>query len=574
MCEVLGRKKRRRLFKHDDDLFVRCWPMFVEWLEVASVIRVASTCKEYSMYARDVARAWPFQLTISRRDVKRGSGALLQLLSILSPGEKRITLTYHDEQVSVNGFEYDSQISRQLQRLGLFTLDTSYCQIEDPIISTFWCTLRPRRVDSHMCVNVLHDGFIEELAPVVEYLDLSGVSTCEYNPMLSLDGLYNLGKCSRLQYLNLSRLGLVDNTVVKCLRDLPELTELNLQGCHRVTTYTNLNPRLRSLNLSYCGYINEDKSLGILQSLASMEQLEALDLSHNSPLDKEATKFEMLKSMHHLKYLNLASNFHLTNVDNFLPDSLESLNLELCYRVDEASLATALQRLKRLCSLNLSCVGYTQGTTFECIPPTVEHLACSFSHRGVSFQHLRHLTRLQTLDVSVNRIMDASGLAQLSLARLRSLTLRRCDGFHVSNLYCLLHATSLENLHLEDAKQLDDIFFIDIASHFLRLHTLCVRASNITEIGLRSLTLKHLKKLDLADSCLLKGSDLRYLPVGLTSLNIFRCYGIHHIDIDQMKRLGSLHSLFIAKHDQLSPKILQELQYDNPNLYISFQDEY
>jgi hypothetical protein len=521
---------------------------------------------------------------------------LVCLFSTLLPGEKRITLSYHASHVAVDGFKYESRVLCQLRRLGVFALDAAHCRIEEPTVSAFWCTLRPRRFYASNCVNVLHDNLIENLAPSVEQLDLSG--TCEYNPMLSLDGLCALRQCTRLQSLNLSRLSLVDDTVVQCLRDLPELTELNLQGCHRVSSYASLNPRLHSLDLSFCGHIDDlDPNTGGLWPLASMKELQTLDLSRNSHLDQH--QFEVLRGMQHLKHLNLASNFHLTNVDRLLPDGLESLSLELCYRVDEASLALAMPRLthlrfldlscagyvrgntfeyipqtvEHLHSLDLSCAGYVRGDTFEHIPQTVEHLSCSFSRRGVSFHHLRHLTRLQTLEASVHRRMDGSTLAKLALETLVSLTLRRCDKFLTSNLHCLLRANRLEHLYLEDAMQLDDAFFIHIVSHLPRLHTLRVRSSNITRAGLRSLSAPRLRTLDLAHSCLLRSSDLQYLPQGVTSLNIFNCCGIQHLELGCMQRLRALHLLVLDKHTQLSLEALRALLHQNPGLRITLDDQ-
>ena len=93
MCEVRCRKKRRRDVQ--PDALVRCWPMFVGWLEVGSVVRLASTCTEYARYAREVTRAWPFELAISAHHVEHEPEMLVCLLSKLSPGERRITLSYH-----------------------------------------------------------------------------------------------------------------------------------------------------------------------------------------------------------------------------------------------------------------------------------------------------------------------------------------------------------------------------------------------------------------------------------------------------------------------------------------------
>lgn len=565
------RKRRRRLFGFD--LFVRCWPIFAEWLEVVDVVRIASTCKEYDEYAQSVARAWPFELVVSDRAVELDCGRVESLLSMLSPGQKRITLNYHGLHIPVDGFKYAPRILNQLRRLGVYTLDASYSRFEDPTVFTFLCMLRPQRVDWHMCMGGLHDALITEMAPGIKHLDLSGVQMCEYNPLLSLEGLHSLGQCLRLQSLNLSRLSLVDNTVVRRLRDLPELTELNLQGCHRVTSYTDLNPRLRTLNLSYCGHIDDGDRCTGWRALAALTRLEVLDLSHCIPLDQDALGLEVFRNMRHLKHLNLASNFQLRHVNRFMPDSLESLNLELCYRVDEESLVSALGRLKRLKSLDISCTGYTRGRTLESISPGVECLTCSFSRQSVSFRHLRHLLSLRVLHASVHRTMDGSSLAHLRLEGLIGLTLHRCDELRVSNLHCLRRAGRLEHLCLADAGQLGDSFFVDIASQLPRLRTMRVRASNVTQIGLKSLHTCQLTRLDLADSYLLEGNGLRYLPPGLTSLNIIRCFGIRDPAIDYLRQLPALKCVFVSDADQFSPVILEILQHDKPNLRISFEDE-
>ncbi len=200
---------------------------------------------------------------------------------------------------------------------------------------------------------------------------------------------------------------LTDAELLEALEANPEITELKLYECKKITD-AGLAPLknfqwLTSLNLYHC---NQLTNAG-LQHLKSLTQLTSLSLSSCYQLTGEG--FQHLKGLTRLKWLDLSYCNQLTDAGlQHLKGLTQLTYLSLSYR-DQLTDA-GLQHLK----------GLTQLTSLD--------LGSCSQLTGEGLQHLKGLTQLTSLSLnSCNQLTDA-GLQHLAgLTKLISLTLVGCN---------------------------------------------------------------------------------------------------------------------------------------------------
>lgn len=566
-----GTRGRKRL--HRCALFVQCWPLLVDWLSVQEVSRMALTCKDHHEYSKHASRAWPSKLVIRRHDIQFPSRGLCFVLSACSPGEKRITVDYQSVRVYEEDFDHTLEVTNpifsELQRLQIDKLKLGFSRFPKGIFPIVLCKyLCPKQLDYTYCQGSVK-LLIECLDERTEVLDLSGSGLLQdKSPLRPFVGLCVL---DQLRSLNLSGINLVDNTTLRVIQHLPKLTDLDLSYCRKITSYQHLNLNLRKLNLSYCGKVEDPIGLGRLS------QLQQLNVGHCMNLEFEEYGARIFPQLTQLKELNLASNFYLFDVNQLLSDSIESLDLDLCFRVDVQSLTSVLRRLTKLRVLNIQCgIETIQPETLGSISPGLESLKCSFTNENISFEHLRHLTRLRTLNCDVHRSMDGASLQQIVpiLEHLTYLELHGCDGMVDVHLTCLREAQRLETLYMVNCNKLGDALFVNTLSQLGQLHTLRIQGSNVSEKGIQSLSaLRRLKKLDVSESYSLKGDALQYIPGTVTSLDISMCYSIGDASIDYIYALSNLRRLIVTDYEQFTPESLEMLRRDRIQIEVCLDDE-
>ncbi|CAB95333.1 leucine-rich repeat protein (LRRP), putative [Trypanosoma brucei brucei TREU927] len=209
----------------------------------------------------------------------------------------------------------------------------------------------------------------------------------------TLEGAWTLGKLPRLRSLDLGLSDISDNTLdeiclsrfitslnlrynfkltdISSISNLTALEELNLSGCHRITSgWEALSelPRLRVLNLESTSvttrdggyYISRCKSLVTLNlescdmtdasCLANIKTLEEL---HIGECDELTQGFSALFTLPRLRILNLMDSL-ITDEDLREiqpPHTIEELNLSYCKNLNDI---TPLGRIKSIKKLHLS----------------------------------------------------------------------------------------------------------------------------------------------------------------------------------------------------------------------------
>lgn len=247
------------------------------------------------------------------------------------------------------------------------------------------------------------------------------------------------------------------------------LKHLNLSGCARDTFYSSLfllPKTLQSLNLSQNDLLAEDlfmlDSLEQLQSLtieygnaygAKLDdlpirfpsKLHKLLLSHSGPFTKKT--IESLKRLTELKTLSLAG-CEIENSDlEWLPESLEELDLSLCHQINDSGL-TFLANHYNLSSLTLDGCEQMRGSGFSSLTPSLKKLSLK----------------------GCNRLSGKSFVALPS--EIEELFLDHCSLISTDDIYAL--PSTLQVLTLAECTNITDEV-IRFLSTFPLLHTVCLQ---------------------------------------------------------------------------------------------------
>lgn len=218
----------------------------------------------------------------------------------------------------------------------------------------------------------------------------------------------------------------IDISDLATLRYLPETLEaLDLSDCDiTIEILENLFIRfknLRSLNLSNCS-VDPTVFAFLPESLESLN----LDSSFRYNCTTE-TITALCKKLKNLRSLNLAHCTLLTpEALSHLPETLESLDLShcSCRRLTVAMFEDVLKRFKNLRSLNLSyCEGELSHPTLSLLPERLESLYltnCKFTDEMIS--DFKRLKNLRSLSLRHSDFTTAKALFNLP-ERLESLDL-------------------------------------------------------------------------------------------------------------------------------------------------------
>ncbi|XP_016134403.1 leucine-rich repeat-containing protein 31 isoform X1 [Sinocyclocheilus grahami] len=245
----------------------------------------------------------------------------------------------------------------------------------------------------------------------LEELDLS-------NNKLSIKGMENftssLGSTPQLKTLKLSMCGLSKDSISvlgQALGSVPALEHINLScnkeaggGLTMLSTNLALLAHLRSLDMHLCCLTKEDV-LALVRVASSLKELRELDLSSNKSVG------ETLQ--------NLLQTLPLSQITK-LPLNNCALSTHACH-----ALATAMQMLKQLESLNLSwnkCVGENLKQFLEALPPDCKLQELRLSSCNLTTEDVLQLesacqsgvlSHLKQLDLSYNGSVGDGGWMSL-----------------------------------------------------------------------------------------------------------------------------------------------------------------
>ena len=293
-------------------------------------------------------------------------------------------------------------------------------------------------------------------------------------------------------------------------------------GIPQPKTYTcNKEGEVIQLNLADC-------ALEEIPNLTNLENLQALDLSHNKishivGLDKltnlqslnlrsnQLTCIEGLDKLTNLQSLNLWNN-QLTRIEGL--DKLTNLQ-SLDLSGNQITSVEGLDKLTNLQSLDLRS---NQLTRIEGLDKLTNLQSLNlWNNQLTRIEGLDKLTNLQSLDLSGNQITSIEGLDKLT--NLQSLDLWNNQLTHIEGLDKL---DNLQSLELSD-NQLTRIEGLDKLDN---LQSLDLRSNQITSIeGLDKLC--QLERLDLSDNKLsvienLPQTSLKELKVGGNNIEYIR----------------------------------------------------
>mmetsp|Transcript_29245 Transcript_29245/g.82538 ORF Transcript_29245/g.82538 Transcript_29245/m.82538 type:complete len:412 (-) Transcript_29245:129-1364(-) len=288
---------------------------------------------------------------------------------------------------------------------------------------------------------------------LLKVLDLSHCS--------DVQGLSGLSHLTALTNLNLQGRESLTDKELTVVAKLPELQLLNLGGCTSLTdkglTAISALPGLRELSLSRCRGITDQ---GFLRSLPRMVHLETLDLTHCSISDKGLAALQGLKKLTNLclAYCRLITDAGMSALGNLqslqaldaefcelgsdclmgLTDlkNLETLGLRGCLDFDDRGLQM-LRDFPALTSLNCAFTAVT-GTGLHGLPPSLADLNLAFCPLlDHTIPHLRHLPRLQSLNLRSSAITDAGTVPLLEMTSLTLMDLSCCRGVSDARLAIL-----------------------------------------------------------------------------------------------------------------------------------------
>lgn len=229
--------------------------------------------------------------------------------------------------------------------------------------------------------------------------------------------------------LNISRVQC--DTFKEGLQFLPKsLRKLNIsQNTLKADQLSSLQQliELEELDLSYTqGYEGtlEDAPLQLPNSLTT------LNLSYSSPLHRETIR--SFKDLNNLKNLTL-SGCMLENSDlEWLPNSLEQLDLSLCTKITDVGLIL-LESLKALSKLYLDGCEQIRGFGFSHLSSSIKNISLAGCHR-LSGKSLVQLPKeLEELSLDSCELVMLEDIQTLPLT-LHVLSLSRCT--HIGNEAC------------------------------------------------------------------------------------------------------------------------------------------
>lgn len=340
-------------------------------------------------------------------------------------------------------------------------------------------------------------------------------------------GLMAFSSSHRLRTLSLANCRRLTDEAVVNISHLSSITALSLDGCRCLTdrslaAIANLY-ELQKLDLSQCDLITNDG----LRHLNNLEYIEELSLGWCRSITDRGIKVLTSQSCRaeKLKILRIArcsiTDVGIAQIGKLR--SLEELDLNGCSNIGSAALASTLERLTKLSSLDVSyCPGILR-VSWQGKIKALKSLELCYS--GVRDAHLSRLTNLPALeelnldscpvgDWAISHLADNNvvpnlhtlDLADTDLTDLGMVHLPKFENLtRLSLFYCnitnagLQHLSSMTNLEVLnlDSREIGD----DGLSHLRnlsRLRSLDVFSGRITDMGCAHLSkIKSLESLEL-----------------------------------------------------------------------------
>jgi len=339
------------------------------------------------------------------------------------------------------------------------------------------------------------------------------------------------------------------------IKNCPNLTSLNLQGCENLTDedlrqFAESSPDLIFLDLCKCVKITDNGIKALTSERANLTGINLAECSEitNSGLNMIAIRYEQLLSSLNIKGCNQITDGGISLVARYCTE-LTNINFGGC-NISVGAFAQLIQNCPKLTQIALQgCIGITDtGLT------------------NLS----RFCPNLTSLNLSECSRITGAAFATLvqSCQNLSTLKLHKCDVTDdwFSNTFC--NCSSLTKLDLTGCSGISDEAFPDLARIFLNLTSLNITACSISDIGVMYLAdgLPLLSSFCLR-ACNISDQSLAFLAncPDLMELNLWGCQ-ITDAGLSHVKNWENLTSLNIGNCAKISEEGLGVLARTRPSL--------
>lgn len=403
-----------------------------------------------------------------------------------------------------------------------------------------------------------------------------------------------LQRCTHLKCISISSNRLTDDGVTILAENAKELTSLNLIECKEVTHIGVLaiakNQRnLVELNLSECWQVESAGFIAIAENLTNLKKLN-LNRRTGGHLTDEVM-IEIAQRLTKLEELSLAqtvdnkiTDISLKSIAKHLP-LLKSLNLSNCKMSDEGLIALA--SLTKLEVLDISHSWKLTDTSLVKVAKKLTNLeklylsGCTGITDTSAYAIAEHLKKLKVIDLSAENIHNPSQITGLGIdaiaerLQLEELYLNLCQYITTDHIRMIaVHQTKLKKLGLGHMWDLRNNGIREIAMHLKNLEELNIRASDVSERGIRHITrrLHHLRVLNLTFCDQISDNDVRrlvqHLP-NLRELYIRECANITDASLKVIaEHANQLRLLEIGDSLKFKTDTINALLTQRPNILL------
>ena len=312
---------------------------------------------------------------------------------------------------------------------------------------------------------------------------------------------------------------------------------------------------LRKLNLSYCSSLSSTDLIAIVSNCSTT--LELLDLEGCYKLDDSALKFISIHCSN-LSYLNLSncSNISNTGVMYILSSisSLTDLYLCNCDQLTDDSLNSNI--VCSLQTLDLSgCNQFTDNSLNSILKNSCSQSLSTFKFIGKNISESVLISLIQTSSsISTLEISQCSNLSDLVVSKLpsylvnlKTLSLPYCKNISDSSI-CNLPLYNTQYLNLEKCNLLSSKSLFYIASHYIQL---------------QSINLSQCENIVTEDALVLLGSKCR----DLRNINLSGCIKVTDKAICNLaQNCLYLKELNLSNCTKITDKSLYEISLHSSNL--------
>ncbi len=313
-----------------------------------------------------------------------------------------------------------------------------------------------------------------------------------------------------LQELNVSK-AFVSIAEANDINTLPHLHKINVYDSVTVTTkdIENLASRAPNLQELQVSSYEDRVTEAIIPALTKCRHLQSLKLGR---IDISSTKLHLLAQTHHQQL----TSFSLQEAESFALDAFKALGA-----------FTSLQHL----DLHHCKIASDENLQYLSSVQQLKHLQMSFCHATGSGLSQISMPKLESVSLTKLGGMSLSSLKQFN--SVQKMVLRRADNLYDSDVYdYCVHNPQLLHLTLPSYK-LSDQSLRDIGQNLKQLQTLeLIYARKITSDGIKTFCQSglNLQHLNLEYGVKLINSDIDQICESfpdLKSLNLSYCHGLN-----------------------------------------------